>query len=48
MNERQPPRLRRALAFLRWLFCDGMGEGWTCLLAWAVILILSLLPFRHQ
>jgi hypothetical protein len=39
--------LKKLLIRLRLLLCDGMGDGWNCLVAWAFIALLILLPLRY-
>jgi len=40
--------LRRLFTLLRSLLCDGMGEGWNCLIAWIFIVLLIVLPLRYS
>ena len=39
--------LKKLILRLRSLLCDGMGEGWNCLIAWLFIALLLLLPLRY-
>ncbi|HKZ03033.1 MAG TPA: hypothetical protein VJ180_12385 [Pyrinomonadaceae bacterium] len=40
--------LRNLISRLRSLLCDGMGDGWNCLIAWIFIALLILLPLRYD
>jgi len=39
--------LRKLFILSRSLLCDGMGDGWNCLVAWLFIALLILLPLRY-
>ncbi len=40
--------LNKLIARLRSLLCDGMGDGWNCLIAWIFIALLIVLPLRYS
>ena len=40
--------LKKLIPHLRSFLCDGMGDGWNCLIAWIFIVLLIVLPLRYS